>query len=114
MSGRLRPVPLLLSLLLFLTAEQLALARGQGAAGTAVICTGAGVLTVALDAAGRPEGPPRACPDGVLSVAGTAVPPAVAGMVLSAFLRELPDAAVAAGPILPRVRPPVRGPPGAV
>lgn len=47
-------------------------ARG-GAAGTVVICTGAGVLAVPADAGGPPAGGAKACPDGTLGFAATDV-----------------------------------------
>ncbi|WP_371037499.1 MULTISPECIES: hypothetical protein [unclassified Rhodosalinus] len=74
MSDRLRPLAaLLLALCVVLTAQAMALARGQSsAAGEMVICTGAGLVTVAVDAEGNPAGPAHICPDCALSLIAAA------------------------------------------
>lgn len=59
---------LLLALLLGLTSQSLATARGQTRIGEAVlICSGEGFVTVTLDAEGNPVGPAHLCPDMVLA-----------------------------------------------
>lgn len=61
-------------LLLCLTAQAMAVARGQTttADGQAILCTGAGLITVTLDATGKPTGKPTGrapyCPDCALSL----------------------------------------------
>ena len=54
---------LFLAACLALTAHVAAAARGQVAGEQAVLCTGAGVVVVYLDAEGTPTGPPHYCPD---------------------------------------------------
>lgn len=103
---------LALALVLALTSQGLAVARGQGmAVGSAVICVGGGLAVIALDADGQPVGAPHYCPDGVLSFAAVAAPAALAPaparlIVIAAAL----PVAQAAPPALNRL-PPARGPP---
>ncbi|MDA7421806.1 hypothetical protein [Tritonibacter multivorans] len=54
---------LFLAFCLALTAHMAASARGQGTGEQAILCTGAGVVVVYLDAEGTPTGPPHYCPD---------------------------------------------------
>jgi len=55
---------LLLALTLTLTAQSMAVARGMAMpAGTVVLCTGAGAVSVAVDQDGQPTGPAHYCPD---------------------------------------------------
>jgi len=56
---------LLLAILIALTSVTMAVARGQmrDATGTMVLCTGAGAVTVQVDANGEPVGPAHICPD---------------------------------------------------
>ncbi|GGH58833.1 hypothetical protein GVY41_14280 [Frigidibacter albus] len=70
---------LLLALLLGLTSQSLATARGQTRAGEAVvICSGDGFVTIELDAQGNPVGPAHLCPDMVLAFfAAMDLPPVV-------------------------------------
>lgn len=69
---RLRSQPfaaLALALLLVLTAQTMAVARGMpGAAGSIVLCTGTGPVTILTDAEGQPIGPAHICPDCTLSL----------------------------------------------
>lgn len=59
---------LLLALLLGLTSQSLATARGETRIGEAVvICSGEGFVSVTLDAEGNPVGPAHLCPDMVLA-----------------------------------------------
>lgn len=60
-----RPIlALALCLLLALTSQGLAVARGAAQpVGTIVLCTGAGAVSVAVDAGGQPVAPPHICPD---------------------------------------------------
>jgi len=58
-----------LALLLVLTAQAMAVARGMpGVAGAVVLCTGTGPVTVLTDAEGQPVGPAHICPDCTLSL----------------------------------------------
>lgn len=54
-----------LALIIALTSVTMALARGQtrDATGTIIICSGAGVVQIQLDAKGNPVGPAHICPD---------------------------------------------------
>jgi len=110
-----RIVALFLALCIALTSQAFALARGQAAAaGEMVICTGAGFVTVEVDAKGRPVGPGHICPDAVVALAGLSAGPAGAVM-------PLPVARIAEvrGAVLRLASWPVgvkqaRGPPGIV
>ncbi|MGR3322812.1 MAG: hypothetical protein ACU0DK_12870 [Pseudooceanicola sp.] len=76
----LRPVlALCLALLLTVTGQAAAIARGQpGPAGYAEICTGTGPVMVALDSAGQPLGPAHLCPDNAyLLMQALGLPPAL-------------------------------------
>lgn len=65
-----RWVRLFLVLVLGLTSQQMALARGQGGvAGVMELCIGGSFMMVAVDAEGNPVGPPHPCPEGVLGLA---------------------------------------------
>ncbi len=82
MSRRYRPfAALVLACLLVLTAQSMAVARGMpGAAGSIVLCTGTGPVTILTDAEGQPIAPAHVCPDCTLSLivaVAQAVPDAV-------------------------------------
>jgi hypothetical protein len=67
---------LLLALTLVVTAQAAAVARAQNPpAGAMVICTGGGLVTVALDAEGNPTGPAHVCPDAIGSLAALSSAP---------------------------------------
>lgn len=58
-----------LALLLVLTAQSMAVARGlPGSAGSVVLCTGTGPVTILIDAEGQPIGHAHVCPDCTLSL----------------------------------------------
>ncbi|SMX33512.1 hypothetical protein [Octadecabacter ascidiaceicola] len=59
-----------LALLIAVTSQQMAMARGMArdASGQVVLCTGQGVMTVTLDAQGEPMGPVHICPDCALTL----------------------------------------------
>ncbi|OZB14516.1 MAG: hypothetical protein B7X55_11135 [Rhodobacterales bacterium 34-62-10] len=68
-------VAIALALLLVLTAQSMALARGMpGAAGSVVLCTGTGPVTILTDAEGQPIGPAHICPDCALALIVTLPP----------------------------------------
>ena len=74
-----RITALTLALLVAITSQQLAVARGMAmtAAGEAVLCTGQGTVTITLDDQGNPMGPVHICPDCALSLmAAVDAPPA--------------------------------------
>lgn len=60
----------LVALLLIVTSQSMAVARGtmRDATGATVLCTGTGPITVLTDADGQPIGPTHICPDCALSV----------------------------------------------
>ncbi len=101
-----------LALLIGLTAQQMALARGQAmAAGQVVLCIGGQAVSVAVDDSGKPVGPAHICPDcalGFLSLLlpGTpGLPPPPGPQLHLAYL--LPQTALPA----PHGLPQPRGPP---
>ena len=58
-----------LALLLALTSQSMAVARGAaGVSGSVVLCTGTGPVTILTDASGQPVGPAHICPDCTLSL----------------------------------------------
>ena len=60
---------LLLATLIVITAVHVGAARGQAqVAGSIVLCTGGGPVTVSIDADGQPVGPLKTCPDCVVSI----------------------------------------------
>ena len=65
-----RLVPLFLAVLIAITSQQMAVARGamQQAAGQVVLCTGQGVQTVILDRQGQPIDVAHICPDCALTL----------------------------------------------
>ena len=63
---------LVLALMLALTGQSMAVARGASAAmGQMVLCTGAGPVAIYVDAQGKPTSAPHICPDSALNVAMT-------------------------------------------
>ncbi|PVA06689.1 hypothetical protein [Thalassorhabdomicrobium marinisediminis] len=66
-----RFLSLTLALLVVLSTQQMAQARVQmaNAAGTMVLCTGQGVVTVTVDRSGAPMDPPAVCPDCAITLA---------------------------------------------
>lgn len=59
----------LMALILALTGQTMAVARGAtGPAGSMVLCTGTGPITVLVDEQGQPIGPRHICPDCSLSL----------------------------------------------
>ncbi|WP_299659052.1 hypothetical protein [uncultured Ruegeria sp.] len=72
MSGYFRRfLPFLLSLLVILTGQGLAVSRGiDRAVGQMVLCTGTGPVVVYMDAGGQPTQAPHYCPDYALALLG--------------------------------------------
>ena len=59
----------LMAVILALTGQTMAVARGTtGPAGSMVLCTGTGPITVLVDEQGQPIGPRHICPDCSLSL----------------------------------------------
>lgn len=59
----------MLALMLALTSQSMAVARGASAAtGQMVLCTGTGPVAVYMDADGQPTSAPHICPDSALNV----------------------------------------------
>jgi hypothetical protein len=62
-------IAVLLALVLGLTSQSMAVARGASAAtGQMVLCTGTGPVAVYLDAEGQPTSAPHICPDAALNI----------------------------------------------
>ena len=79
---------LLLALLLGLTGQSMAVARGAPPpVGVMVLCTGAGPLRVLVDETGAPVGPMHICPDCALSLFDAA-PAATPEGLTRAFTRQ--------------------------
>lgn len=105
---RFRPaLAVLLALLLGVSALGFGMARGQAPqAGQIVICTGQGIVTISIDADGKPVERHTLCPDAALTLmaAVATAPPVVAADDLPASWRNWPAATRA-----PRVFPPLAG-----
>ncbi|WP_298853406.1 hypothetical protein [uncultured Ruegeria sp.] len=72
-----RFLPYILSVLLVLTGQGIAVSRGmERAVGQMVLCTGAGPVVVYKDEDGQPTAPPHYCPDYALSLMGAIAVPA--------------------------------------
>jgi len=105
-------LPVLLACVMAMTGITMAMARGQmAAAQSMVICTGYGVVTIAVDARGNPVEVVHPCPDCTMALALAPAPVVVQGppVVLHA-LTVRPD-----GPRILPARAPLhsqpRGPP---
>lgn len=68
-------IALALALTLVLTGQALAVARGGGPAGAMDICTGRGMVTVALGADGQPMETVQLCPDCICHAVAAVLPP---------------------------------------
>jgi hypothetical protein len=107
-----RVLTLTLALLVAMTSQQMAMARGmtKDAADQVVLCTEAGPVTVTLDAQGNPIGPVHICPDCALYFVGLmadtpTTPPAVVHIqtldqtsVVAPQTTVIPNCATARGP----------------
>lgn len=107
---------LLLALIVALSSVTMAQARHQArASAEAVLCTGMGMIAVAVDAQGNPVGPMLPCPE--CTPAGLALadapPPGPGGVWCLRALAPLPPATVAWPARAPRHRH-ARAPPAAV
>lgn len=109
----LRPLlALLLIVVLALTGQTMAQARGAAAAtGQMVICTGTGPMVVYVDAEGQPTEAPQICPEATMQL------PTAGGLTLAAAPQRLLWSAPVAS-LAPRAAqparltlPPVRAPP---
>jgi len=108
-------VSILLALLLVLTGQELAIARGHAAAsGSAVLCGGQGLILVTLDDRGQPVGPPHYCPDAVATI--WAPPAAIAPTPPARLLRAIgsPQIAVLVLPPVALLVAQARAPPAPV
>jgi hypothetical protein len=106
---------LALAFLLVVTSQSMAVARGMpGAAGSVVLCTGTGPVTILTDAEGQPIAPAHICPDCALSLIVTLEQSAAVVAHPMGRADGLPLAAVAV--VLPRdVRPfSARDPPAVI
>jgi hypothetical protein len=112
----LRPLTALaLSLMLAFTSLGLAAARGQAmAGGQVVLCSGAGPVTLTLDAQGRPAGPAHICPDMALGLIAALHLPGLAISRGPSRADLLVAAPFAQGSALPRPAASARGPPSLI
>jgi len=85
MTHSLRPyLALCLALLLTLTSQTMAIARGTPApVGQAILCTGTGPVTVLVDAEGAPTGQVHICLDCALSILAGVTPPLAEAITVS-------------------------------
>jgi len=73
-----------LSLLLVLTSQTMATARGSPTpVGQAILCTGSGPVAILVDAEGQPTGQTHICPDCAFSILDSVIPPSIAPIRLS-------------------------------
>lgn len=102
---------LLLGLLLLLTSQSMAVARGSAmATGSMVICTGDGLVTVYLDENGAPVEAPHPCPDCLILLCEEVTRPFVVLTLEGRTVAALPRSnAVTTSPRPHRYRP--RAPP---
>ena len=102
----------LLALILALTSQSMAIAKGGSAAsGQMVLCTGSGPVVVYVDAEGQPTSAPHICPDAALNIlieGATPIPVAVTRVLACAPETTLAPLSV---PARPGIRPPSRAPP---
>jgi hypothetical protein len=105
-------VRLCLCLLLVLTGQQLALARGAGAGQMAVLCAADGLVTVTIDpVTGAPTGPAHYCPDGLTLVLDRGPVPGWVAPVRMTRTRHAARCLARARRHMTRPLPPARGPP---
>ncbi|AKS46855.1 hypothetical protein SAMN05444287_1979 [Octadecabacter temperatus] len=108
-----RILTLTLALLIAVTSQQMAMARGMArdASGQVILCTGQGVMTVTLDAQGEPMGPVHICPDCALTLMAFADAP-IAAESAAIHIQTLAHTPVTALqiPVVP-TRTQARGPP---
>lgn len=99
-----------LALLVALTSQELAAARGH-VGQEVVLCTGGGLVTVTLDENGKPTGPAHFCPDGVgnFIATATALPAIDPPLVRIGQLTQAPNPEGRAQPV--HIAYPARGPP---
>ena len=103
---------LTLALMLALTSQSMAVARGAApAVGQMVLCVGAGTVMVYTDATGQPTSAPHICPDAALNVLlEQGAPDVAAPVALTGFdLGHMPKSSFVVP--VPRTSPPSRGPP---
>lgn len=68
-------IALALAFVLVLTGQSMALARTMpGPAGSVVLCTGTGPVTVMVDESGTPMGPVHICPDCTIALFAATLP----------------------------------------
>jgi len=108
-------ISLLLALMLALTSQSMALARGASAAtGQMVLCMGTGPVVVYTDAEGQPTSAPHICPDSALNIL---VAGPVSEVIAPSRIVQFHHFAVLVArrtPASPHPAPPSRGPPVSV
>lgn len=106
---------LVLALMLALTSQSMAVARGAAAATDKItLCTGTGPMAVYVDAEGNPTQAPHLCPDSTLHVVFDVDPPRADVPLDIVLHRAASLPAVDAPRVVAPVRPPSRAPPSVV
>jgi len=109
MTGLLR---LAVALVLALTSQQMAVARGQSpVAGAMELCIAGRLATIAVDAEGNPVGPAHICPDAVQALVLSALPALQTGFVAQVSDAALPRLREALGASATPLQPKARDPP---
>ena len=105
-------VSLCLALMLAMTSQSMAVARGDSAAtGQMVLCTGVGPVAVYTDPAGQPTNAPHICPDSALNVIFLGPAGHVAAPKRSIWLDHGAATITRQAPVHRHPAPPSRGPP---
>lgn len=111
-----RLLTLILALLIAVTSQQMAMARGtmMDAAGQVVLCTGHGIKTVTIDHNGHPIDVVHICPDCALAFAAVSEKPAIVDATVThmQILGQTPVTDLQIAPIPTSAQP--RGPPPAL
>ena len=107
-----RSTGLIIGLLLVLTSQSMAAARGAtDPTGKMVICTGTGPIVVYVDDSGTPVGPPQYCPDCALVLADPVGEFATVARPAEVELRLSPLAMIERCALTAEARPNARAPP---
>lgn len=102
----------LLALILALTSQSMAVARGASAAtGQMVLCTGAGPVAIYLDADGNQTSAPHICPDSALNISFDGAIVLLAAPAQLILFRAYVIQSDVAEPVRRKQRPDTRAPP---
>jgi len=102
-----------LALMLAFTGQSMAVARGMpNATGEIILCTGQGIVTVAIDENGQPVERPHICPDCAMSLFAYAAEEPVLPVRPLGSTEKLSPARASLAAFAHDVSPAARGPPG--